>query len=139
MANRPLSWKPVRKGETYCSSACGSGCTWKAYREAVQNAERLAKTLGQFWKPRVWENLGWHWAARLELPCNLEGGRSTADVHPSVVGGTYWCSIVLAGEQSCATAHMPKVALRRAMKLAESKVMAQTIALAQLSERWTTP
>jgi len=56
-------WKPVRSGETYCSPACGYGCTYEAYLEANLKAERLARQCGPNWTPHVWENLGWHHAA----------------------------------------------------------------------------
>jgi len=59
---RRLSWKPVRRGDIDCSPACGAGCTYAEYLEAVEAAEKLAKKLPGF-KPRVWENLGWHYAA----------------------------------------------------------------------------
>jgi hypothetical protein len=55
-----LSWEPVRRGEVYCSPACGCGCTWEAYQEILQKAENLAKRMGKGWTPRVWENMGWY-------------------------------------------------------------------------------
>lgn len=60
------SWTPKRRGAIYCSSACGHGCTWAAYIQAVQEASYLATVLnrkGAGWKPRVWENLGWYYEA----------------------------------------------------------------------------
>ncbi len=57
---RQLSWKPVRRGRVYCSTACGSGCTRAAYDSAVKAARKLARRLGKGWKTRVWENMGWH-------------------------------------------------------------------------------
>lgn len=59
-----LSWDPVHQGAEYCSPACGGKCTWAAYQEAQKNAKALALLLGKGWVPRVWENLGWHWAAQ---------------------------------------------------------------------------
>lgn len=60
-----LSWRPVRKGKIYCSSACGGGCTYEAYKKAQKNAEELVKLcqkeIGGTWEPVVRENLGWHW------------------------------------------------------------------------------
>lgn len=55
------AWKPKRHGNFYCSPACGGECTWAAYQKAVKDSKALAKKLGKGWKPRVWENLGWHW------------------------------------------------------------------------------
>lgn len=59
---RRLSWKPVRRGDIYCAPACGNGCTYQAYLNAVAAAKQLAKELPGF-KPHVWENLGWHYSA----------------------------------------------------------------------------
>lgn len=64
---KPLSWKPVLHGETYCSPACGGGCTKAAHDEATKQAAELAQQLGPGWSPRVWENLGWHFA--VVSPC----------------------------------------------------------------------
>jgi hypothetical protein len=61
---RKLSWKPVKRGSIYCSSACGRGCTSAEYDLAVKKAAALAKRMGKGWKPRVWENLGWHYMVR---------------------------------------------------------------------------
>lgn len=56
-------WTPIRKGKTYCSPACGGSCTQAAHDKAQREASKLAKRLGKGWKPRVWENLGWHYKA----------------------------------------------------------------------------
>ena len=56
-----LSWTPKREGAVYCSPACGNGCKWVDYKLASHKASKLAGRLGAGWKPRVWENLGWHW------------------------------------------------------------------------------
>ena len=61
------SWKPRRSGENYCSSACGRGCTYTEYTHAKEQATRLVQELSKGdleWEPSVWENLGWHHAAR---------------------------------------------------------------------------
>jgi hypothetical protein len=55
-----LSWKPIRRGQVYCSPACGRGCTRLAFEKATACAKTLARLLPGF-EPRVWENLGWHW------------------------------------------------------------------------------
>jgi hypothetical protein len=58
-----LSWEPRRYGSRYCSPGCGAGCTKAAYDTATKAANALAKSLGDDWKPHVWENLGWHYSA----------------------------------------------------------------------------
>lgn len=55
-----LSWKPIRNGAEYCSPACGGGRTHAAYMRAQREAAALCKQFPGF-KPRVWENVGWHW------------------------------------------------------------------------------
>lgn len=56
-------WTPVAQGDAYCSPACGSSCTRAAYERANAEAAALAQRLGPRFVPRVWENMGWHWAA----------------------------------------------------------------------------
>lgn len=59
-------WTPVRKGDIYCSPACGAKCTHEAYTTAVESAkklkERCEKEIGGEWDINVHENLGWHWS-----------------------------------------------------------------------------
>lgn len=52
-------WRPIAKGQTYCSPACGGGCTKAEWRKAHEEANRIAQELGEGWEPVVWENLGW--------------------------------------------------------------------------------
>lgn len=55
-------WTPHLIGDTYCSSACGHGCTKAAYDEARRKGLALHnKMIGKAWQIRVWENLGWHY------------------------------------------------------------------------------
>lgn len=63
MMKKSQDWTPVRSGSIYCSPACGGGCTWRQYETAVIQASSLARSLGAGWKPRVHENLGWHYSA----------------------------------------------------------------------------
>lgn len=58
---KELSWEPRKHGLTYCSSACGRGCTIIEFDKATNQAAMLALKLGPLWVPEVWENLGWHW------------------------------------------------------------------------------
>ena len=60
-----LSWKPIRKGRIYCSSACDHDCTHADYRKAHAEARKLCAVLGKRWKPSIWENMGWHYSAVL--------------------------------------------------------------------------
>jgi hypothetical protein len=73
------NWTPVLKGKTYCSPACGHGCTKSAYDQAVRDANALVKKLrGEGWKPEVWENSGWHFKA-MSGPVQVYGDRYTRD------------------------------------------------------------
>lgn len=65
---QPLSWKPIRSGERYCSPACGRCCSWTEYRRAHRRAAALCKQLGPRWKPEVYENLGWQYNATYVRP-----------------------------------------------------------------------
>jgi hypothetical protein len=68
-------WTPVRRGKTYCSSACGSGCTVREHQRAVRDADALVKKLrGTGWRAVVWENLGWHFRA-VSGPVQVYGNR----------------------------------------------------------------
>ena len=57
-----INWKPVRKGATYCSSACGGQCTRADYEKANEAGKLVLASLKnpKGWRVRVWENLGWH-------------------------------------------------------------------------------
>lgn len=83
----PPDWTPVLSGNRYCSPACGHGCTITEHDAAVKKAKALARLCGKGWKPRVWENMGWHYSAvrgtsesRAEMSRNERGGRFTCSV-----------------------------------------------------------
>lgn len=60
---KPLSWTPKQRGKIYCAPACGGGCTLEAFNLATKRANILCARLGHGWRPRIWENLGWHYSA----------------------------------------------------------------------------
>lgn len=76
MARMKEDWTPRHRGLIYCSPRCGGNCTRAAWNAAKANAARLAKDLGPGWKPWVWENLGWHYAAQ----------KGAAEVHEAFHG-----------------------------------------------------
>jgi hypothetical protein len=102
-----LSWTPRRRGKIYCSSACGGDCKWAAHVKAKLRAKALAKSLGAQWKPRVWENLGWHYS----VSCG------DVVVHPYSFGG-YWAA-VNGPIQFTASAQSAKGAVVRAIERAK--------------------
>lgn len=80
----PDRWTPVLRGDTYCSPACGAGCTKAAHDAAQRKAKALARRMGPGFKPRVWENLGWHYSA--ERGRAADNHRALAHVDPSPSG-----------------------------------------------------
>lgn len=82
------SWKPIRNGDTYCSPACGRGCTIHEFNEANRKGNALLKKLkGHGWRLNVWENLGWHYS--VELGDAKRGGISVRCGDD----GKFWCLI----------------------------------------------
>jgi len=70
----------VRRGSIRCAPFCGGKCTQAAFELATSRADALCKRLGKGWKPRVWENLGWH--------CSVIGMSGHMKVHINTRGGT---------------------------------------------------
>lgn len=71
----PPHWRPKRNGVYFCSAGCGSHkfCLHADYLHVKKRAEELAASLGEGWKPKVWENLGWFGAVtkgRAEIHLN---------------------------------------------------------------------
>ena len=57
---REKSWKPVLRGKTFCSPACGFKCT-KAEHDLLMNIGfRIVSELGKGWTIRLFEGAGWH-------------------------------------------------------------------------------
>jgi len=104
------SWKPVLRGAKYCSRACGNGCTKAEYVAAVKKGEALAKAVGNGFKPRVWENMGWYYSAV----------KGVAAIHP-YHDGTYTCYFN-STPQFVTTSVDPQVALYSAQAHAERHV-----------------
>lgn len=98
-----LSWTPRRVGPVYCSPACGGKCRHADYLKAKETAAYMVKALGSGWRPRVWENLGWH-AAAITVKGDFR-------VFPYREGGGYHS--ILAGHYS-GTGRTPLVAARSA-------------------------
>lgn len=69
MAKKKLQddgWTPIAGADgTYCSRLCGGRCTRKDYLLATRRANMLVRRLGGGFRPKVVENLGWHYAAVL--------------------------------------------------------------------------
>lgn len=78
-------WVPKRNGKYYCSPACGGGhfCLHADFLLATRRANALVKLLGKTWKPRVWENLGWHYEVYLDTPALGGHGEGLIEVYPT--------------------------------------------------------
>ena len=101
-----LSWKPIRSGNEYCAPACGHSCSYSEFKKATEQANELCKKLGNEFKPRVWENIGWHYEA-------YNGGISISPAKSdSSYGATY-------ENREWFYAAGPKAALRTLQKWAE--------------------
>lgn len=85
-----------RKGKVYCSPWCGIGCTRAAFERATREANELCALLGDGWRPRVWENLGWFYAAE-RGPDVGSAQRAFCEVHPSTRGSTITADWTVAG------------------------------------------
>ena len=87
----PPSSTPIRRGHTFCSPACGVGCTWEAHQRAQRRAADLVTALPG-WTSRVWENVGWHAAAKSPdgfYKVHSRRGSFTCLLGTDPVGGTW--------------------------------------------------
>lgn len=112
-ADLPMDHSGHKPDDACCSPQwCGLGCTHADYEAVRQLAEKTCRQLGPGWKPRVFENLGWH------------GFAEAAGVHvspPRRAGDRY--SVILNGHYT-ASAKTARAAVRKAFKLAELDVLA---------------
>lgn len=110
LSKQSLRWTPVRSGATYCSPACGARCTLSEFQAATRAAEKLAASLGPRWKPRVWENLGWHYSA--ELDHRVGRAALTFEVHS---GPNFWANLHIGDRQFHAHGKSARKAAERAI------------------------
>jgi hypothetical protein len=101
-------WTPVKKGNIYCSPTCGRGCTMSEFNRATKAAEALVKSLGKGWEPRVWENLGWHYAVDKQF----------TSIHPPHPSGGKYTAYLNAKKQFIHSAKTPVAAYKGALKKA---------------------
>lgn len=136
---RPLSWKPRArmKGRVaiYCAPACGRECTRMEYDRAKRMSKLLAKALGPAWKPDVWENLGWHWAARVPDPNDLRMEVHGNGPRLSNEKSERYSYSVFFGPQHLGTVGTPDEALTLIVTTAESWRDEMERALSQLRRR----
>lgn len=89
------NWNPIRKGKTYCSSACGGGCTMADYKTALARGKRLlARMKGKGWKLHVNENIGWFYCVyNSNVTVSPNYGASNIKQYPDESKLTYSCLI----------------------------------------------
>lgn len=80
-ARKMNPWAPIlREDGTYCSPACGFGCTKAQHDEVHRLARELAERLGPGWKPDVWENGRWLYGAKHQsVKCEIHPGARYPD------------------------------------------------------------
>ena len=86
------AWKPIRRGDVYCSPRCGFDCTYAAFERANKEAAALVARLGGEWKPHVWENCGWRYKIALgvcQITVTMKNG-GTIDGDWTVNGYIAW-------------------------------------------------
>lgn len=128
MPGNEWRWKPRLRGLIYCSPGCGGDCKRADYERAKENAAKLATLLGPGWKPSVWENLGWHFAAQ-----HVSGN---ANVHPSypakLFNGPATAFLNFPGRQTLGKGPTPQAALRAAIEELNRVLEEQENALAEV-------
>lgn len=97
---KELSWKPKRQGHVYCSPACRCGCLYESYVDRKRMADKLAADLGEGWRPRVWENMGWH--AGADFGGTLDKPLMSIHIRKGLIGRRGYTMIVELGRSNAA-------------------------------------
>lgn len=124
------SWKPrlSADGKTFCSPACEGGCTRADYEKTVRRTNALAKRLGDAWKPKVWENLGWfgkvvHSSGHMDVGLGI--GLYHAYISRNLrAGGGSWCG----------TGETPTQAIDEAITKLENELVSMTRIIGLISQ-----
>ena len=111
---KELSWKPVRRGNIYCSSACGASCKLADYNRCVRQAKALAKRMGPGWKTSVDENM--HWYYSVYKGESSSHARGFFEITPPQLKGGEYTAWVQSSPQFVESHVDPNTALRMAVK-----------------------
>lgn len=135
MASRQksLSWTPVRKGETYCSPACGFSCTFADFELAKSRGAALVKRLGAGWKADVWENGGWHYAVYKGRKV-ISHHRGLVEIYPNHERDgsvSYWAALQTSPQFTSDHTETPEAALRQVLSIGKRTVRIMSDALAK--------
>jgi hypothetical protein len=117
---KELSWKPVRRGDVYCSPACGAGCKLADYQRCVRLAKALAKRMGPGWKPYVGENLHWYYGVYKGKSANHS--RGFFEITPPYRRTDTYMAWIQSTPQFTVSHKDPKIALREAVKLFDAHI-----------------
>lgn len=126
-------WTPREQGGIYCAPACGHGCTKAEHQRAVDGANKLCALLGTNWTPRVWENLGWHYTAKLEKAAGVY-----IEVYPPHGGNQYWVDSRLP-EQFHINCDDPKEGIKAILEEAQQAAIRTLAAVGLFDETPTDP
>lgn len=118
------SWEPVRKGAIYCAPACGHGCTWAEYQDALARAKKVCEELGEGWEPDLSENMGWF--------ASVRRGSVRISLPMPWFGAGYFCHVDGCG--SLGRAVDARGALLDALGRMEDRVEAEKATLRKLRE-----
>jgi len=124
-------WQPIRDGDKYCAPACGAGCTYDQYEWAKQCGHALVAMLdSNNFKPRIWENLGWHYSATTKDD-NHEEGDFFIQVYDynQERQVKYWVDIQVGGRQYTGHFDCPNEGINSLMTQLMSDVMKMQLAL----------
>jgi hypothetical protein len=128
-------WKARRYGDKFCAPACGGGCTYAAFRLATRRATDLCKALGPGWKPDVWENLGWHYAAYFGKAIDFGRGLIEIHAHHDYAGKEVSYSALLqTSPQIGAEGRTPAAVVKALKKAMQKRVTELTGTLSRISE-----
>lgn len=112
--------------------------------EARSKAEALAARLGCNWKPRVWENLGWHYGAQaLDGTFCIYPSQDDTQYHAllgdgqSQTGGglALWTDDFFHGDPCEVVRHQAALALERTSQLMDQAKKADAIRVAMENEQ----
>jgi hypothetical protein len=93
--------------------------------EALKKANELASTLGQRWSPDVWQNLDWHYGARLDVSSpgasvELHGGGSWSEAPFTIYVRTKDYEVIMGGRDALKLFPAAMKELERKVKAAQA-------------------
>lgn len=104
-----------------CADRCGFNCKTVAFEQATNEANDLVAKLGSGWKPDVWHNCGWNYAAAKGI-ARVHPQRRGSSVHGGWVVTGYSAYLNATGKQFIARAADPNDALGYAVQDARTTI-----------------